>query len=195
MKLIAFTTLVLMAFVACNNKSSDSNTTVAAPPPPPSNQCVMNTTNPYGNYNGYSNVNPGVCSNQVYSNYTNYGFMPYPYTNWNSYYYNNYSYIPLCDCPANYRPVYHGYIGMGCVAIQYFNPIAVGVYYWSLTPNNYQWVNISQVSNITNTIGNQTNCYQNVAQACYTDQANSCGAGYVCRSTAGGSRLGICAQQ
>lgn len=180
-KLLAISALVLMGFVACNNKSDGGNSTVVAAPPAPSNQCVS--------------YNNGVCSNQVYNNYSNYGFSAYPYTNWNPYSYNNYSYIPLCDCPVNYRPVYNGSIGMGCVAIQYFNPIAVGVYYWSLTPNNYQWVNISQVSNISNSYGSQTNCYQNVAQACYTDQANSCGTGYICRPTAGGSRLGICAQQ
>lgn len=180
-KLLVISALVLIGFAACNNKSDNGNGTVVAAPPAPSNQCVS--------------YNNGVCSNQVYNNYSNYGFSAYPYTNWNPYYYNNYSYIPLCDCPVNYRPVYNGSIGMGCVSIQYFNPIAVGVYYWSLTPNNYQWVNISQVSNISNSYGSQTNCYQNVAQACYTDQANSCGAGYICRPTAGGSRLGICAQQ
>lgn len=215
MKKITLIGVFFLLFVAaCNNNKSNNSNVVAAPPAAPTTQClpfqnnsVYNSPYNYNPYNanpyypangystGYNNYNGNTCSNQVYNDYYNYGFAPYPYSNFNFSYYNNYSYLPLCDCPANYRPVYHGTIGMGCVAISYFNPIAVGAYYWSLTPNNYQWVNWTQVSNSTTVIGNQTNCYQQVAQACFTDQANSCGGGFVCRATAGGSRLGICAQQ
>lgn len=209
-KIIIFSAFVLMAFVACNNKN---NSTTAAPPTP-SNQCLMTQTtvnpnvynNGYGynngyyngyNYNNYANTynNGTTCSNQIYNDYAQYGFAIYPYNNGFMNYGNGYSYMPLCDCPVNYRPVYNGTIGMGCVAIQYFNPVAVGAYYWSLTPNNYQWVNWTQVSNTTTVVGNQSNCYQQVAISCFTDQANTCGSGYVCRATAGGSRLGICVQQ
>lgn len=218
---IILSSLLLLAFAACNNKNSSNE--VAIPPAPPSNQCLMNQTtmnynNPNMGYNngyngyysggynsgyGYNYNNPGyvsaygsgTCSPQLYNDYSQYGFAPYPYTNYNYNYGANYSYMPLCDCPANYRPVYNGIIGMGCVSLQYFNPIAVGAYYYSLTPNNYQWVNFTQTSNTVTTIGNQVNCFQQVAISCFTDQANNCGTGYICRSTAGGSRLGICTRQ
>ncbi|MBL7543501.1 MAG: hypothetical protein JNL11_06770 [Bdellovibrionaceae bacterium] len=196
---------------ACNKAN---NTTSVAAPPAPTNQCVTPNTvnnayntygvyNPYGTYNAYNPYGvyntataTGTCNPQLYNQYSAYGFSAYPYTNFYAYNWGNgYSQVPLCDCPANSRPVYNSTIGMGCVSIQYFQPISTGVYYWSLTPNNYQWVNWSQVSNTTGTIGNFNNCYQQIAQSCFTDVANACGSGFVCQATAGGSRLGICRQQ
>ena len=213
MKKILFVLSIFALYLAACNKANN-NTSVATPPPPPSNQCVSPnntnaTYNPYGTYNPYNSYgtyNPynsgltsatGTCDPQVYNHYSAYGFAPYPYTNFYSYNWSNggYVHIPLCDCPANSRPVYNSSIGMGCVSNQYFQPISIGAYYWSLTPNNYQWVNWSQVSNTTGTIGNFNNCYQQVAQSCFVDVANSCGNGFVCQATAGGSRLGICRQQ
>lgn len=188
--------------VACNKPNN--NNTVAAPPAP-ATSCIQqtNTYNPYGGYNPYNPYNPygttnvgGTCDTQIYNQNSAYGFTAYPYTTFNTYNWaNGYSTMPLCDCPANTRPVYNGTIGMGCVQNQYFSPISTGAYYWSLTPNNYQWVNWTQVSNTTGTVGNLTNCYQQVAQSCFTDVVNSCGAGFICQATAGGSRLGICRQQ
>lgn len=189
--------------VACNKASNNT----AAAPPAPTNQCISPTNtayNSYGGYNGYYspyynnglNVGTSTCNPQLYNQYNQYGFTAYPYTNFYNYNWgNNYAYMPLCDCPVNTRPVYNGTMGLGCVSIQYFNPISVGAYYWSLTPNNYQWVNWTQVSNISGNVGNMTNCYQQVASACFIDTPNSCGAGFVCQATSGGSRLGICRQQ
>ncbi|MCK6597571.1 MAG: hypothetical protein L6Q37_04340 [Bdellovibrionaceae bacterium] len=169
--------LIVNLLISCNNNSSNT-----AAPPVPSNQCLTGTV-----------YNNGGCSNQVYANYNQYGFMPYPYGNtlYNNGYYGN-SYVPYCNCPSGYRPVYNGSIGMGCVASPYFSPIAIGANYWSVTPNNYQIVNWNQVSSNGNTVGGYTNCYQNLAQSCFIDQINSCGSGYICRATAVGSRLGIC---
>lgn len=196
--------------VACNKQSN--NTSVAAPPAP-TNACVAPAaTNanytysqypynqyPYNAYNAYGTYNAGTlngsCQPQAYNDYSYYGFSAYPYTNFYNY---NWSaaggYMPLCDCPANYRPVYHQNLGLGCVANQYFDPISIGVYYWSLTPNNYQWVNYTQVSNIATNMGNYTNCYQQVAQACYVETPGTCGSGFSCQPTVSGSRIGICRQ-
>jgi hypothetical protein len=205
MKKFFYIAVVVSLFLVACNKANNNSDTVAPPAPP--NQCVQpnNQYNPYG-YNPYNQYNPyntgltgttGACDPQIYNQYANYGFSAYPYTNFYSYNWNSggYPYMPLCDCPVNTRPVYNGTIGMGCVSIQYFQPIATGAYFWSLTPNNYQWVNWTQVSNTTGQVGNLTNCYQQVAQSCFTDVVNSCGTGFVCQATAGGSRLGICRQQ
>lgn len=226
--IISFSFASFLLVNACNNKSGSSDTTVVAPPAPTNqcvnyaqNYQQQNAYNynqynnynypyavnpygiqqPYGAYNANplnTAVNSGACNNQLYNNYNQYGFIPYP----NSRLINNYNvynngYMPLCNCPANYRPVYNGTMGMGCVAIQYFQPVSIGVYYWYLTPNNYQWVNWTQVSNIetTTTINsNYTNCYQQVPQSCFVDQPNSCGMGFICRPTLSGSRIGICGQ-
>ncbi len=219
MKKIFYTFILVSLFlVACNKPTND--TSVAAPPAP-TTQCIptaatgyagqgvynpSNTYSPYGTYNnGYNSayntgLNTGVgtgCDSSVYNQYTNYGFTSYPYTSFRNYNWGSggYGYVPLCDCPANSRPVYNNVIGMGCVAIQNFQPIATGAYFWSLQPNNYQAVNWTQVSNTSGSIGNLNNCYQNFAQSCFTDVANSCGSGFICQATAGGSRLGICRQQ
>ena len=199
MKNLFYAFVVTSLFLVACNKAN--NETVAAPPAV-TNQCIQqtNTYNPYGTYNPYNpygTVNNGTCNSQIYNQYSAYGFSSYPYTNF--YNYNGagggYSYMPLCDCPAGSRPVYSGTIGMGCVQVQYFDPIAVGVYYYSLTPNNYQWVNWTQVSNISGSVGNLNNCYQQVALSCFIDTPGTCGSGLVCQPTSGGSRLGICRRQ
>ena len=196
--------------VACNKATNDSS---VAAPPAPTNQCVQSTAvagngangvyNPY-NPNAYNPYNPystgttvaaNGCNAAVYNQYTSAGFSAYPYTSFNSYNWSagGYSYTPLCDCPANTRPVYNGTIGMGCVSNVQFQPISVGAYYYSLQATNNQWVNWVQVSNMTSTIGNMANCYQQVSLSCFTDVPNSCGAtGSVCQPTISGSRLGIC---
>tara|TARA_B110001454_G_scaffold171291_1_gene162080 strand:+ start:114479 stop:115006 length:528 start_codon:yes stop_codon:yes gene_type:complete len=174
--------------VACNQ----SNNSTTAAPPAVSNQCIQ-TTNVYNPYNPYGTN--GTCNPQVYNQYAAYGFSPYPYTNFYNYSYSGYSTMPLCDCPSGSRPVYGGTIGMGCLRIQYFDPIAVGVYYYSLSANNYQWVNWTQVSNIPNTASSLNNCYQQVALSCFIDTPGSCGSGLVCQPTATSSRMGICRRQ
>lgn len=203
MKTVFYTFVITSLFlVACNKANNDS----VAAPPAVTNQCIQpqtaTTYNPYGTYNPYypygtgvNNTN-GACNSQVYNQYSAYGFSSYPYTNFYSYNWgSNYSYMPLCDCPAGSRPVYSGTIGMGCVNNQYFDPIAVGVYYYSLTPNNYQWVNWTQVSNIPGAVGGLNNCYQQVALSCFIDTPGTCGSGMVCQPTSGGSRIGICRRQ
>lgn len=206
MKKIFYAFILTSLFLVACNKANNDNTVAA--PPAPATQCVATAANMYtaGAYNPYGTYNPAYttglnttvngCDSTVYNQYANYGFSAYPYTSFRNYNWatGGYSYVPLCDCPVNSRPVYNNVIGMGCVTITNFQPIAVGAYFWSLQPNNYQAVNFTQVSNTSGTIGNLNNCYQNFAQSCFTDVANSCGAGYVCQPTAGGSRLGICRQ-
>ena len=128
MKTIFYAFVITSLFlVACNKSNSDS----VAAPPAVSNQCVQTTNTTYSPYG--TAANNGTCNPQVYNQYSAYGFSPYPYTTFNNYNYGGYSTMPLCDCPAGSRPVYSGTIGMGCINIQYFDPIAVGVYYYSLT--------------------------------------------------------------
>ena len=215
MKKLIFTFFITSVFLVACNKANNNNS-VAAPPPAPTTQCIQagigngynNNTGyypgTYPNYNnGYPNsYNPnlttanGSCDPTLYNQYSPYGFSAYPYTSFNSYNWSSgYNYMPLCDCPINTRPVYNGSIGLGCVSIQQFEPIATGAYFWSLSPNNYQWVNWTQVSNTNGAIGSMSNCYQQVASACFIDTPNSCGTGYTCQATSGGSRLGICRQQ
>lgn len=197
MKNIVYTLVMAsLLLVACNKGNTDS----VAAPPPITNQCVQPNAayDPYGTYNAYNQYGAsayntaGTCNSQIYNQYSAYGFSAYPYTSFYSYNNSGYSYMPLCDCPAGSRPVYSGTIGMGCVNIQYFDPIAVGVYYYSLSANNYQWVNWTQVSNISGATSGANNCYQQVALSCFTDTPGSCGSGLVCQPTSGASRIGIC---
>lgn len=181
MKSWIFTFLVLpLMFVACAEKN-DGGSQVATVPPPTT--CVDGST--YCNSNQYVG---------------NQGFSAYPY---NPYYYNmNYSwggnagYVGnFCNCPYGTRPVYNGQFGLGCVSNSSFQAYAGGAAYWGYGANNNQWVNIPQISNSQGYPQQQGGCYQNVAQSCFVDQLNSCGAGRVCQTTGGGSRLGICVAQ
>jgi hypothetical protein len=208
MKFLAQTLLtVVVAFslAACNKSDDKKNNDVVAQPPPPTmdNSCIAGQVN---------------CNQQLYNNYYQYGFRPYgvnPYNYnngyngyWNNsrnpyayYYQNTYGYgynnLGFCNCPTGYRPVYNGGMGLGCVSLNYIQPFASGAFYYGLQvqSNNYHWVNISQISN-TSGYPARNSCYDNVAQSCFVDQANSCGSSaYICRPTAGGSRLGICTRQ
>ncbi len=161
--------------VACANNQNSGNG-VATPPPPPTN-CVDGTT--------YCN------SNQYYGNS---GFSAYPNNPYffnNSYTWNNGgNYGSFCNCPYGTRPVYNGQFGLGCVATSSFQSYSSGAIYWGLGANNNQWVNVPQISNSQGYP--QNTCYQSVAQSCFVDQANSCGAGLTCQTTGGASRIGIC---
>jgi hypothetical protein len=204
---------LLLSLAACDNKGGEKKNSdvVAQPPPPPataSNYPLMD----HGCIAGQLNCNQGL-----YSNYYQYGFRPYgvnPYNYNNGYagywggrrnpYFNQYrslgynmNNLGFCNCPVGFRPVYNGGMGLGCVALNYIEPMASGAYYYGLQvqANNYHWVNIGQISN-TNGYPTRNTCYDNVAQSCFVDQANSCGSSaFVCRPTAGGSRLGICTRQ
>lgn len=204
MKKLFYVYAALTLFLVACNKPSSNGSVVA--PPAPTNQCISPSSGytPYTSYNPYYNpyynnglgTAAGTCNPSLYNQYSTYGFTAYPYTSFYNYNWGNgYSYMPLCDCPVNTRPVYNGTMGLGCISIQYFQPISTGAYFWSLTPNNYQWVNWTQVSNISGNVGTMSNCYQQVAQACFIDVANSCGTGFICQPTSGGSRIGICRQQ
>lgn len=176
--------LVLMPllFVACADKNGGSDATIATVPPPAT--CMDGST---------------LCNANQYGAYP--GFSAYPY---NPYYYNmNYAwggyangYVGnFCNCPVGTRPVYNGQYGLGCVANTTFQAYAGGAVYWGYGANNNQWVNIPQISNSQGYPQGSNGCFQNVAQSCFVDQMNSCGAGLVCQTTGGGSRLGICVAQ
>lgn len=170
---------------ACGNDKSDSGNNggkVAAAPAAMDNNCI-------------AGANP--CNNNIYNNYQNYGFMPYPnYSNpyYYSYYgaYGYYGNNGFCECPAGYRPVYSAYNGLGCVKNDNFNAYSNYAVYWWLQPNNSQWVNIPQVTNLQPTTTQGYNCYQNVAQTCFVNTANSCGYNATCLPSAPGSVIGVC---
>lgn len=168
----------ISVIIACADKQQSSGNgavvTVATVPPP--TNCVNGTT--YCNSNQYIG---------------NAGFSAYPY---NPYFYNNSAMGNggnFCNCPNGSRPVYNGQFGLGCVASSNFQSYSGGAVYWGLGAHNNQWVNVPQFSNSQGYSNNS--CYQNVAQSCFVDQANSCGVGLRCQTTGGGSRLGICVGQ
>lgn len=184
---------ILMPFliIACaDDKGSNPSPAAAetiATVPPPTTSCVDGTT---------------YCNSHLYSNYN--GFYAYPknpyYYNlnysWNAHFGGNYGgYIGnFCNCPVGTRPVYNAQFGLGCVSQFSFQPYISAAVYWGYGANNNQWVNIPQVSN-SQGYPSQNSCYQNVVQSCFVDQLNSCGAGRLCQTTGGGSRLGICVAQ
>jgi hypothetical protein len=180
MKYWIFAFLVMpLVFVACADKSGSDNTVATVPPPA---ACMDGTT---------------YCNSHQYGTYP--GFSAYPY---NPYYYNintvwgaGGGYVGnFCNCPWGSRPVYNGQFGMGCVSNSAFNVYAGGAVYWGYGANNNQWVNMPQISN-SQGYPQQNGCFQNVAQSCFVDQMNACGAGRFCQTTGGGSRLGICVAQ
>lgn len=182
--------------IGCDKRDDNSGQQVVVQPPPapPTTQCL----------NGQVNCNPNV-----YQPYGQYGFVPYginPYsyggyqTYWNNYGLNTFggayngAHVGFCNCPAGYRPVYNSGMGLGCVALNSFQPVAYGAFYWGLQPQNYQWVNFNQVSNTTG-YPTQNTCFDNVAGSCMLNNPSyACPAGLTCRPTAGGSVMGICAQ-
>lgn len=176
-----------------NNNSSPTATPTATTALNPS--CLNGTTN---------------CNNNQYNQYYQYGWQAYPtnpyYTNGlgQSYYNGNYRF---CNCPTGFVPAYNGSLGLGCVSANY---VPNDAYRWSLgygyswtfsygygfgpvapVPTGNNMINFGQISN-TQGYPATYSCYTNVAQACYVDQANSCGNGAQCIATVGGSRLGIC---
>lgn len=172
---------------ACGSKSGDNNNTAAATTTattPLNTSCISGATN---------------CNNTVYNSY--YGWQAYP-GNVSPYYSGGL--YRFCSCPIGTIPVYNGGMGLGCVNSSF---VPYNAYQWNLgwgyswsftlgfrqplplqTGNNM--INFGQVSNTQGYPGN--NCYSGVAQACYVDQANSCGNGAQCIATSGGSRLGVC---
>ncbi len=196
--------LLVLSTVACNRNQNDDDRgrldTIYQDP-----SCL------YGNQNSW-----GGCNNQVYNNnpgfyaYPNYQSFPqyqYQYQGQNycgyyayaAYYQNQYTqqgYNPNqfqdCFCPAGHRPVYSQAHGLGCVDTTYLN---ADIVYWNIPPYqaNYARPNpsIPQVSNISYPQSSGS-CYNSFAISCAVDQAASCGAGYMCVPTSGGSRLGLC---
>lgn len=174
--------LLPLFFAACggDKKNNSPQQVAVVPPPAPSAHCIDGSI--YCNSNYYRR-NPG---------YTSYPYNPYYYgANYTWNYFGGGSYGNFCNCPSGHRPVYNGSYGLGCVAVNTFQPYAYGAVYWGWGANNNQWVNINQVSNVSGYPQNNR-CFQNVAQSCFVDQINSCGAGALCQPTSGGSRLGIC---
>ena len=178
--------LIMMSLVACNQNSSSSKSGT-------STQCL---TNPY----------TGACDNSAYN--SAYGFQAYPgapgySSNPNSvfryqldqYYYSQTgSLSALCSCPVGSRPVYNGALGIGCaksVAVPTWAPI----YYHALntvsgTSINSHYVNMPQMSNITNHLEN--GCFSNVAWSCLVGQNNQCPNGSACQATTANSPIGMC---
>lgn len=172
--------LMPLYFAACGDKKNSDNTVATVPPP---TNCIDGSTycnsNQYNGYNGFS-----AYPNNPYFYNTAYA--------WNSYYGTGGGYYGnFCNCPTGSRPVYNGQFGMGCVSVNAFQPYAHGAMYWGWGGGNSQWVNLQQISNTQGYPANN-GCYQNIAQSCFVDQANSCGVGATCQATGGGSRIGIC---
>ncbi|HPI39337.1 MAG TPA: hypothetical protein PLJ21_00940 [Pseudobdellovibrionaceae bacterium] len=147
-----------------------------------------------------------TCLNQACdtSVYNQQGWQPYPtsysqYGGYNSYYnqyyYGTYSYNyygQFCDCPSGYLPVYNSSNGLGCVQNVYVQPYWNIAFYASLNSNN-NWTNVPIMSSVQSPANaSSKNCYNGVLNSCIVDQPNSCGYGYGCQVTAGGSRIGIC---
>ncbi|MEN0057842.1 MAG: hypothetical protein AAGB31_03330, partial [Bdellovibrio sp.] len=117
----------------------------------------------------------------------------YDYTS----YFNQYGF---CNCPGGYSPVYNGQYGLGCVSAQLLMPYAGMYTYWSWGwsswgtgyPAPQTTINLPQYSNIPSVGGVNGQCSRNITQSCILSQANSCGAGAVCRQVMGGSNLGVC---
>lgn len=144
-----------------------------------------------GNKNATTPLNTtcinGVCDNSYYNQFYQNGFLGYPASN----YYGGYA--GYCSCPAGYRPVYSGIIGMGCVQINYFQAYSSAAYYYGSNTTTNQYVNIPQFSNMDSTAFGQNSCYTSVAQSCYLNQPSSCSSGY-CRAVGGSTVLGVCTQ-
>lgn len=153
--------------------------------------------------------NPQSCNSQLYLN--NPGFSGYPMTGGSGYggtayggggyvfggngyttsgatpfYFAN-SAAYLCNCPFGSVPTYNTYSGLGCVQSQY---IGSGYVAYGWGPNNGQWLNIPQISNMSGYPN--SSCYNGVIQSCVVGGTNSCTAGNTCRYTSGASSLGIC---
>lgn len=178
--------IALVGFSACQKSDGDSQAQ------PMNAQCVNNPQlcqgnlyhqspgfQPYGyggygyGYNGYNNYGYG-------GYYNNYGYQnPFNYMNNTAY---------LCSCPAGSVPTYNMYAGLGCV--QTSQIYGYGYAYFGYGPDNQHWINIPQISNHTGY--SNSGCYNGVVQSCIVDQANSCSAGYTCRSQSAGSRMGLC---
>jgi len=180
---ILITSLVLTAaLVACNKKEDDNSGQVIAQPPAPNANCL----------NGQTNCNPALYNQYNQFGFQPYGINPYQYGGMSAYWGMNGNYGQFCNCPAGFQPGYSGYMGLGCVNTTYLQPMT-GINYWGIQPNNYQWVNIGQVSNINGYPQTQS-CTSNLLNFCRVDQRGSCGTG-ICRPTAGGSIMGVCSTQ
>ena len=147
--------------------------------------------------------NPQTCNSQLYLNNT--GFSGYPmggsnnggsgyvfggngyYTSGATPFYFANSAAYLCNCPFGSVPTYNTYSGLGCVQSQYIGS-SYTAYGWG--PNNGQWLNIPQISNVSGYPN--SSCYNGVIQSCVVGATNSCTAGYTCRYTTAASTLGFC---
>lgn len=181
--------LVALTMIGCDQKSSSNSSQNSGT----STQCL---TNPY----------TGVCDNSVYN--TANGFQAYPgapgyssdpnsvfrYQLDQYYFSQNGSLSALCSCPIGSRPVYNGALGIGC-AKSAAVPTWAPIYFHALntvsgTSINSHYVNIPQMSNITNQY--QNGCYSNVAWSCLVGQNNQCPNGSACQATVANSTIGMC---
>lgn len=178
-----------MALTACpGQKGGDNPSTVTAQGTTPLNpRCLDGST---------------YCPQYNYNSYQQYGWMAYP-----NYYYGTASNGSFCNCPAGYSPSYNPSWGLGCLSNAYGSSLTNYLVYWNTnsyfgytysyahaTPvysNNS--VNIGQVSNMQG--GNYTaqcTSTNNLSQACFINQANSCPSNSRCAPTASGSPIGVC---
>lgn len=172
--------LLILGFAILNfgcQQSKDQNTT-----PVLANDCI--------NY-------PQSCNPQLYNQNT--GFVPYNYGSGYVYagngittsgatpFYMANSAAYLCNCPFGTVPTYNTYSGLGCVQSQY---VGSGYVAFGWGPNNGQWLNIPQISNMSGYPN--SSCYNGVIQSCVVGATNSCTAGYTCRYGSAASSLGIC---
>lgn len=180
MKILSFffiSCLVTLSLVACNRGGGNDGAAVppvVAQPPPPN--CVPGTQPHDPNCVGYNG-------------YAQFGFQPYAYG------YTHFNRQGYCNCEPGFRPVF-GPMGLGCVQVETIRPFPGLYLYAGSLPNNYQTVNIQQFSNMTGYPQMVPgNCFKNLAVSCFVTQANSCGAGRLCRPTGPGSALGVCINQ
>lgn len=178
--LLVSTLAVVVSLAACGKKDSgggssgDGGGTVATTPNQPCNI-------------------PGnsSCTPNVYQQYAP-NFQNFQYGNANGF----------CGCPAGYRPVMNVQWGISCAPDNWFPASA---YYQAYNYNtvmyysqNNQWTSIPQITYSPGTSGYNNSC-ATAASVCDTRLTNpntgsnpQCGNGGYCRSTSGGSYVGLC---
>ncbi len=192
---------VLATATACNKLREDERPDVPVIQQDP--YCLCNSDG----YNSHSR-----CQNDIYNQ--GYGFQPYPnYQQFPDYQYNNYcgfyaysAYYQYqyqqvqrpqsfqdCFCPYGMRAVYSAAHGLGCVDTYYVTPDVV---LWNIPPYSYRTFpsgpSPHQIPNFQYPYASSNSCFNSMPISCAVDYQNSCGSGYSCVPTAGGSRIGLC---
>lgn len=186
LKIMMALILGILSFAGCSQKSNSSSNGT-------STQCLVNPYTGICDNSGYNSI-PGF---QAYPGAPGYSSDPnsvYRYQ-LDQYYFNQTGYqSQLCSCPVGSRPVYNGALGIGCAA-NHVLPNYAPIYFHGLSTisgsaYNSHYVNIPQMSNITNAYNN--GCYSNVAWSCIVGQNNQCPSGSSCQVSAQNSPIGIC---